>query len=76
MYYLKPNKKAIGKFFTKYKVLKFETKSDLISDEDIMDLFMGLVRLIKKNTELVMEEKYINTINQLTYELNAIKNKI
>ena len=73
---LKPNKRVMGKFFTKYKVLKFEIKSDLISDDDIMDLFMGLVRLIKKNTELVMEEKYLNAINQLTHELNAIKNKI
>ena len=43
-------------FYTNKRVLKFKSKSPIVSDEDIINLFLGLVRLIKKNSALSLEE--------------------
>lgn len=59
-------------FFTKKRVLKFKSKSAIVSDEDIMNLFLGLVRLIKKNTEISLEEKYLERINKLQSEIKKL----
>ncbi|MGN0961408.1 MAG: hypothetical protein ACI4PF_04335 [Christensenellales bacterium] len=55
---IKPNYIITGKYFTCKQILKFQNYNELISDDDIVNLFMGLVRLIKKSTELKMEAKY------------------
>lgn len=52
-------------FYFKKRILKFKKPNQLISDEDIVNLFLGVVNLIKKNTELKMEEKYMGLINNL-----------
>lgn len=59
-------------FFTKKRVLKFKSKSAIVSDEDIMNLFLGLVKLIKKNTEISLEEKYLERINKLQSEIKKL----
>lgn len=59
-------------FFAKKRVLKFKSKSAIVSDEDIMNLFLGLVRLIKKNTEISLEEKYLERINKLQSEIKKL----
>ncbi len=57
----------------KKKVLKFPQRETLITDEDIKDLFLGLVELVKKNTELKIEQKYENLINVLKNELREYR---
>lgn len=56
-------------FYFKKRILKFKGQSGLVSDKDIMNLFSGLVNLIKRNTELKLEEKFLNKINQLERQL-------
>lgn len=56
-------------FYFKKRILQFKKPSSLISDEDIMNLFLGLVKLIKKNTELKLEEKYLCQINKLQAQI-------
>lgn len=62
-------------FYCKKQILKFKANSELITDEDINNLFSGLVGLIKKNTEIKMEEKYGRIINRLKGEINDLKLK-
>lgn len=59
-------------FYFKKRILKFKN-NNLVSDDDITNLFLGLVKLIKKNTELKLEEKYISRINALESELKRLK---
>ena len=72
---LKPNKTSFGVYLTHKKILKFQSPNDYISDDDIFDLFIGLMNLIKKSTELKVENKYIYEINHLKKELELAKNK-
>ena len=53
-----------GIYYTRPQILKFENTS-LISDEDMVSLFLGFVRLIKKSVELDMENKYSHKIKLL-----------
>lgn len=69
---LKPNYALTGKYFASKQILKFQSYSELITDEDIMNLFMGLVKLIKKSTEMKMEAKYEKEIELLKDKLNLI----
>lgn len=62
-------------FYFRKRVLQFKKNLGLVTDDDIMNLFLGLVRLVKKNTEIIMQEKYLNKIAKLENELNRIKNK-
>ena len=62
-----------GIFYTKRQVLKFPQQEEYITDEDINDLFLGLIELVKKNTELKCEQKYENLIDVLKSELRALK---
>lgn len=62
-------------FYFRKRVLQFKKNLGLVTDDDIMNLFLGLVRLVKKNTEIIMQEKYLNKITKLENELNRIKNK-
>lgn len=70
---LKPNYYQSGIYFARKQILKFQNYYELISDDDITNLFMGLVRLIKKSTEMKLEAKYIREIEFLKSELNTNK---
>ena len=59
-------------FYFKKRILKFQNPNGLVSDEDILNLFLGLVRLIKKNTELIMEEKYLQKISNLQAQIKKL----
>ena len=59
-------------FYLKKRILKFQNPNGLVSDEDILNLFLGLVRLIKKNTELIMEEKYLHKISSLQAQIKKL----
>lgn len=72
---LKPNYYIKGTFFKNKQILKFQNYSELVSDEDIINLFLGMVRLIKKSTEMKMEARYIREIESLKRELSLKNNK-
>lgn len=72
MKYLKPNYKVTGAFFENRKILKFRNHYELISDDDIINLFMGLVRLIKKSTEMKVEARYLKEIESLKNSLQRL----
>ena len=66
------------KFFIKPspKVIKFKNKnSSVLTDDDIKYLFMGLVNLIKSNTQKNMEVKYRKELSHYQNELecNALR---
>lgn len=63
------NNNLTGVYYTKKQILKFEKPKDILNDDDILNLFMGFVRLIKKSTEIEMEEKYL-------LEITKLKNKL
>lgn len=54
------------------KVLKIPFPS-LVKDEDITNLFMGLVKLIQRNSEYKSERKYGGVIASLRKEINMLK---
>ena len=70
---IKLNHNATGVFFTRKRILQFQNHNELISDEDILNLFLGLVRLIKKSTEIKIEEKYSRQIVNLKKEIKRLK---
>jgi len=73
---LLPNKNIGGIYFAHKKILRFESRQDIITDNDITDLFMGLINLIKKSTEIKLEEKYMKIINAMKSEIELLKNKV
>ena len=60
-------------FYFQKKILKFPPREDIITDEDIKDLFLGLIELVKKNAELKVEQKYEKVIDVLKSELRTFK---
>jgi len=60
-------------FYCTKRLLKFKSPNELVSDEDLMNLFVGFVRLIKKSSELEAEEKYSKKIAKLERELRILK---
>lgn len=68
------NKNMSGVYYTKKRLIKFQKPNDILSDEDILNLFMGFVRLIKKSTEIEVENKYILEINKLQNKLKKFEN--
>ena len=70
---LRSNKKVKGKFCSNQQILQFPKREEIISDEDIMDLFKGLIELIKKNTELRVEKKYEYMLDVLKKELQVYR---
>ena len=73
---LKPNKFCKGIFYFQIKILKFPSNCDIVSDDDILSLMSGLIKLIKKSTEVRVEEKYLRQIELLNNELNSLKRKL
>lgn len=59
-------------FYFRKRILKFQRPNGIVSDEDIINLFLGLIRLIRRNTEIILEEKYINKINKLQTQIQKL----
>ena len=62
-----------GNYYCTPHILKFRKNNELISEEDIYNLFSGFVRLIKKSVELEIEDRYANKIKNLEIELKKYK---
>ena len=54
------------------KVIKLHYHG-LIKDEDIMSLFIGLVKLVKRNANHEFERKYRNELIALRKEINLLR---
>lgn len=72
MIILKPNYNLSGRYYINKQILQFQNYTELISDDDIINLFMGLVRLIKRSAEMKIEAKYSREIEQLKDEIKSI----
>ena len=70
---LKRNSAVTGRFYIRKKLLQFPCMEDMITDEDIMDLFKGLIELVKRSTEIKIERKYETLIDVLKCELRNFK---
>lgn len=66
---IKRNNSISGRFFAKKQLLQFPCMEDMITDQDILDLFKGLIELVKKSTEMKIERKYSILIDVLKSEL-------
>lgn len=62
-----------GVFYTRKQLLKFEKPNETLSEEDMLNLFMGFVRLIKKSTELEAESRYLMEIKKLQNKLKKFE---
>ena len=70
---LSPARKFRGIYFENQRVLQFKKSDELISEDDIFNLFLGFVRLIKRSVEIEVENRYESKINSLEKELERIK---
>lgn len=62
-----------GKYFATKRLLKFRNSQDIITDSDIMNLFMGFINLLKSVSEQRVEQKYTSEILRLKREINYLK---
>lgn len=70
-------KKQIFKFFSSAKILKMKKQPmDILSDEDIKNLFVGLLNLVKNNALKKAELIYKNEINYYQELLNLNLSKV
>ena len=69
----KRNKYITGRFYTRKQILHFPAREDMITDEDILDLFKGLIELVKRNAEMKIEHKYEVVIDVLKSELQEFR---
>lgn len=60
----------------KSNIIKMPVKSDLISEQDIQSLFMGLVRLVKNNTIKEMEFTLSDRYKEQLSELRTLKQSL
>ena len=67
------SREACGVFYTKRHLIKFEKPSEMLSEEDMLNLFMGFIRLIKKSTELEVEGRYLSEIKKLQNKLKKFE---
>lgn len=68
------NRNKSGIYFTKKQILKFEKPDYMLSDEDILNLLMGFVKLIKKSTQIEVENRYLMQIRKLQSKLKKFEN--
>lgn len=73
---IKANYDLSGIYYIRKQILQFNIDNDMITDEDIMSLFMGIVRLIKNSCEIQAEEKYLKIINKLKREISMNKQRV
>ena len=72
---IKIKKGVAGVYYIKPKILKF-TKSTMINESDIDNLFKGTLRLLKLLISESIENKYIAKINSLEQELKKYKERV
>lgn len=70
---LKPNYILSGVYFQSKQILQFPRTNELISDEDIFNLFAGMIRLIKRSTEVKLEWKYAREIKKLKERIRLLE---
>lgn len=68
--------KRVFKFFPSAKVLKFEKKHGGLSDEDVLNLFVGLMNLVKNMATQKAENFYRDKINNCNKEINIKSQKL
>lgn len=73
MEYLKSTSKISGIYYLTKRVLKFKQREEFISEDDVMSLFFGAVKILKETTERVIEKKYINRILSLEKEVKTLQ---
>lgn len=61
-----------GSYTMSKNILRFPSSQDLVGDEDIMSLFMGLVSLLKRNEQIKVERYYENYIKCLKKEIEIL----
>lgn len=66
-------KNLSGIYYISKRLLKFQSRDELLSEEDIMHLFYGFIKLLKDSTKQAIEKKYLNVINTLKREINYLK---
>jgi len=62
-----------GIFYLQKRLLKFKQREDVISYEDIMHMFVSVIRMLKETTERTVEKKYIKRILILENEVETLK---
>lgn len=70
------NFKSKNIYYFSKRVLKFKSPNQLVKEEDLFNLFMGVYRLMKRNIEITMEDKYLDRIRYLESKINKLNNKI
>ena len=70
---LKMSKNIRGKFYLSKRILRFKNPSDIITDKDIMNLFMGFINLLQSMAEQRLEQKYSSEILRLQREINYLR---
>ena len=67
------SKNLSGIYYAKKRLLKFQSRDEILSEEDVMHLFYGFINLLKDSTKQTIEKKYLNIINNLKKEINYLK---
>ena len=70
---LRLNRNQKGVYYITPRILQFKNSNSIISDDDLVNMFVGFVRLIKKSTEIEIEDKYLKKIELLEKELRFYK---
>lgn len=70
---LKSTSKLSGIYYLTKRVLKFKQKEEFISNNDVMHLFFGVVKILKQTIEKTIEKKYIKRILSLENELKNLQ---
>ena len=70
---LRLNRNQKKMYYITPRILQFKNSSSIISDDDLVNMFVGFVRLIKKSTEIEIEDKYLKKIELLEKELRFYK---
>lgn len=69
-------KKQIYKFLSFAKVLKFTKKYNGLRDEDVINLFVGLMNLVKNLASEKAEIYYRNKLNNFSREISVKSQKV
>lgn len=70
---LRPNYILSGRYFSHKQILQFPRTNELITDEDIFNLFAGMIRLVKKSAEAKVESKYMREIKILKDRIRMLE---
>lgn len=68
--------KQVFKFLSVAKILKFTKKYNGLSDEDVINLFVGLMNLVKNIASEKAEIYYRNKLNSFSREISLKSQKV